>query len=616
MGRITGLIGHLAEGYKEEDLTRFLARCHRSEVVAGVSDTAILGPGYGLSVRGEDHFRSPDGRYICLLDASLASAEVLAGHLGSQGFAASGGTRAEVFTDAFLRHGVSFLKHLKGSFAAAVFDTQEQSLFLAVDPYGLKRLYIADLPDGLVFSSDLTGLARSGWAPLTIGDHGVREYFSLGFISPPWTIYRDIMSLPVGEYLTWNGKETTRQTYHKVIGDGWQFRDVAGWSEQDLLDKLENLVVEAVASRLPADGTPIAAYLSGGQDTGLLNAVLRRRLGRQVTAFTLGCRNSRHDEVPRARRVAMSLGIDDHRCVYLEEDECFAALDELPDLYAQPMADISAIPNLVITRAVARDFTAVFAGDGPDGLYGNWDLRPWYYYYRLVPTWLRRPIAQAVDWTDRSLGLGLSSPTRCVSDLLQQEEFSWVLHKKFTGRRLSELLGRPIEATEFELGRYLRDRPDIPLYERLRMGFAKYFIMHGVLLKAGAVHDAMQVQQVCPYYDRELVDVACTLPTRYKTRGRGYGKYLHTKLLERFAPSRVWRGRKQGFIFDIHDFDRRRMNDLVERYLAPDRIRETGVLNGESVRHLREEYLGGALERAPLVMTILGFELWRERFLD
>jgi len=484
-----------------------------------------------------------------------------------------------------------------------------------VDPYGLKHLYVGETAAGLAFASDLTGLARSGFIPLDIGEQGILEYFSLGFVSPPWTIYGGISSLCVGEFLVREPTGTTREHYHHVIGKNWEFSDVSRMSEQALVDQLEKLMVEAVSARLPRDGAPVAAYLSGGLDTGMLAAVLQRIGGHPVTAFTLGSRNPRYDEIPRARNLARHLGIHDHNCIYLHEEDCFEALDDLAEVFGQPMADISAIPNLVVTRVVAENFRQVMAGDGPDGLYGNWDLRPWHYYYRFTPPVLRRPVARLIDALDRWAKIGLSTPTRNIYELLSHSEFSWVFHKKFTDHRLAALLGREVAATEFEVGRYLRDRTDIPLYERLRMGFAKYFVMHGVLLKAGVIHDGLQVDQICPFYDRDVVDFICALPTRFKTRGRGYGKYLHKKLLERYAPKSVWKGPKQGFIFDIDDFDPRRMRALLDRYMSGNRIRQAGLLDAHEVDRLKNAYLAGDRRQGALVMTILNFEMWREKFL-
>ncbi len=615
MGRICGLVGDLAAHCTPKDLSGFLTGCHRQGPSPAPEDVIRTGPGYCVAVRGPRECHSEDGRYTCFLDASLAEAPALVEHLAAKGYPVEGRTRAEVFLDSFLRHGVLPWKHLRGSFAAAIYDARKQCLILAVDPYGLKHLYVGETAGGLVFASDLTGLARSGFIPLDIGEQGLLEYFSLGFVSPPWTIYGGITSLCVGEYLVREPSGTTREHYHQVIGKNWEFSDVSRLQERDLVDQLEKLLLEAVRVRLSGDGAPVATYLSGGLDTGMLAAVLQQIGGHQVTAFTLGSRNPRYDEIPRARKLARQFGVHDHNCVYLQEEDCFAALDDLAEVFGQPMADISAIPNLVITRAVAENFSQILAGDGPDGLYGNWDLRPWHYYYRFTPPFLRRPVAGIIDAIDRWAKLGLSTPTRSVFELLSQGEFSWVFHKKFKDRRLAALLGREVSATEFEVGRYLRDRTDIPLYERLRMGFAKYFVMHGVLLKSGVIHDALLVDQVCPYYDRDLVDFICALPTRFKTRGRGYGKYLHQKLLQRYAPKRVWKGPKRGFIFDIGDFDPRRMEALLDRYLATDRIRQTGLLDADEVSRLKADYLAGDRRLGALVMTILNFEMWREKFL-
>ena len=616
MGRICGFAGHQGEIFSEENFRGFLLDCHRLAGAAGVKPD-ILSSGtvrLGCSGLGLGH-QSPDGRYTCVVDGRLAEPVLLAAHLSARGFPVQGATAAEVLLSAFVHHGVLPFKHLRGGFALAIFDAAEGRLLLAADPYGLKRLYIGQTPRGLVFASDLAALMRTGLVARDLDQAGLVEYFSFGYISPPHTIYAEVTSLRIGEFLAWQNGTISRDHYHKVIPDRWEFADVSERSEDELLDRLDQLTIDAVKSRLAPGSGKIAAYLSSGLDTGLLAACLSRHGGREIAAFTLGSSHPRHDEVPGARRMAQHLGISDHRCVYLTEDDCFEALDLLPEIFGQPMADISAIPNHVITRQVGREFGEVFAGDGPDGLYGNWDLRPWHYYYRFVPFVFRNPVSVVLDALDRKLGLGLSTPSRHIGELLAQPEFSWVFHKKLKGRDLESLLGRKVPADTFEVARYLRDRTDIPLYERLRMAFAVYFVMHGVLLKSGAVHNANQVEQICPYYDRDLVDFICSLPTRYKTRGRGFGKYLHTRLLERYAPPEVWKGRKRGFIFDINQFDQRRLKDLTDRYLAQDRIADAGLLDPGFVRCAVDGYLGGIDRMGPAVMSLLIFELWRDKAL-
>ena len=614
MGRIWGVAGPAARaGGRQivEDLGKlgYLTRRPADFVPQFLlaDGAALAGHGPGLT------HRSPDGRYHCVVDGRLVAPGRQISHLAAKGFAAQGDSPAEVLLSSYLHNGVLALKHFRGSFAFAIYDAVEQRLVLGVDPYGTKRLFVAPGGDSLYFGSDLGVLARSGLVDGGISQAGLAEYFSFGYISPPLTIYQDISALQVGEFLVHQRGSLQREFYHKVIGDCWEFADVTGQSEDDLLDRLDRLTVEAVTSRLPEAAT-VAAYLSSGLDTGLLAACLSRHGGKRIVAYTLGTTNSRHDEVPGARRMARHLGIQEHHCVYLQEDECFAALEALPDIFGQPMADISAIPNQVITARVGQDFDEVIAGDGPDGLYGNWDLRPWHYYYRWVPYLLRRPVAALLEGVDRRLKLGLSTPSRQIGDLLAQPEFSWVFHKKLKAGQLETLLGRPVPAETFAVARYLRDRTDIPLYERLRMGFALYFVMHGVLQKGSGIHNANLVEQVCPYYDRDLVDFICALPTRFKTRGNGYGKYLHKKLIGRYVPPEVFAGPKRGFIFDIREFAPARLRGLTDRYLDRARIAEAGMLDPDFVQKCTRSYLQGDDRMGPAVWSLLVFEMWRDRF--
>lgn len=45
----------------------------------------------------------------------------------------------------------------------------------------------------------------------------------------------------------------------------------------------------------------------------------------------------------------------------------------------------------------------------------------------------------------------------------------------------------------------------------------------GRIFPSGTIHNANGVEQVCPFHDRDLADCITTLPTTYKTRGRGFG---------------------------------------------------------------------------------------------
>ena len=559
-------------------------------------------------------FESPDGRFVCVVDGRLAHYDDAAERFRRRGVEIRSLAPAEAIVRYYAHDGIESFRLLRGAFAFAVWDTRESRLVLCADSVGTKRLYYSLVDGGIVFSTDLAALVRTAEVERRISNQGLLEYLSFGFVHTPHTIYESVSVIATGRYLEFRDGAVSTGFYDPHVPSQWDPLDTSDCSEEDLVDRMDALVIDSVRSRLPDNDDTVAAYLSSGLDTGLLATILKRRTDRRIAAFTLGSEDPAWDEAPGARRLAEHLGIDRHECYYIREEDCFGSLPHIVESVGQPIADISVIPTFAIAKQVSQAHSLVFTGDGPDGLFGNWDLRPWYYYYKFVPRFLRAPLARFADTTDSLFGLKLSTPSRHISELLTQPEFAWVYHKKLKSADLESALGKPVSADTFELARYLRERTDIPLYERLRIAFSLYFVSYGVLQKSAAAHSACGLDQVCPYYDYEIMRFISSLPTRYKIRGVGFGKYLHKKLFSRYVPPEIWKGRKQGFIVDLKQFGVKPLRELTDYYLDGSRLDEAGLFNSGFVLKCVNDYYAGVERMGPIVFTFLMFEIWRDTF--
>ncbi len=95
--------------------------------------------------------------------------------------------------------GEASVTRLTGQFAFALWDGAAQSLHLVRDRLGEKPLYYSLLDDGgLIFGSELKALLAHPRCRRAIDPQSVEDFFALGYIAEPRSIYADVKKVPAG----------------------------------------------------------------------------------------------------------------------------------------------------------------------------------------------------------------------------------------------------------------------------------------------------------------------------------------------------------------------------------------------------------------------------------
>ncbi|HSN21951.1 MAG TPA: asparagine synthase (glutamine-hydrolyzing), partial [Usitatibacter sp.] len=268
-------------------------------------------------------------------------------------------TDTECIVHAYEEYGDAFLGRLRGMFALAILDRARGRLVLARDRLGKKPLYYARTPgDTLAFGSELKCLlAVPGFSP-AVSKEATREYFALGYVPGPGTIYEGVMKLPPAHYLVLEkGRIAVRRYWQLEFGPKWTD------GEEALRERLLAELDEAVRVRLVSD-VPFGAFLSGGLDSSVVAALMARHLSHPVKAFTIGFREARFDEVADARRVARHIGAEHHELVVTAD--AAELLERLAWHFDEPFGDSSSIPTFLVSRLAAGHVKMVLSGDGGD----------------------------------------------------------------------------------------------------------------------------------------------------------------------------------------------------------------------------------------------------------
>ena len=159
-----------------------------------------VAPGIGLGHRrlaiidlagGHQPLFNEDGSIVVVYNGEIYNFDALARELKRLGHRFRTHCDTEVIVHAWEQWGEDCLQRFRGMFAFALWDANQRRLFLARDRLGIKPLYYAVLDNGvLIFASELKGLIAHPQMPRIIDPAAVEDFFALGYVPDPKTIYR------------------------------------------------------------------------------------------------------------------------------------------------------------------------------------------------------------------------------------------------------------------------------------------------------------------------------------------------------------------------------------------------------------------------------------------
>lgn len=564
------------------------AQVHRGPDDSGVILEPALGAGLAvrrLSIVDIEHGRQPvaneDASIHAALNGEIYNHASLREELSSKGHKFSSRCDSEVIVHAYEEWGEDFLDRLHGMFALAVLDTRSGGLLLARDGPGMKPLYVAETPRGLVFASEVKAILATGWISPQADPEGIDIYLGMGFVPAPRTMFRGIRRLRAGCYVVATQNAVREGTF-------WQFRyenGAAPKSDEEHVDEFETVFRAAVRSHLAAD-VPVGALLSGGWDSSLTTAFAVREAGARMKTFSAVFPDSPEvDESRYARLVAQHLGSEHHE-IEFRGDDLPALLPRICRHVEQPLTTAPAGVNYQIAALASRHVKTVAGGEGADELFGGypWMRARWpYYLRRFVPQRIARAmLGRAWDSRIRRGLRVLAAPSAAAADL------EW--RRGFTPEQKREILrpeyqsGGPDTSPAWLEGSLLESCRD-DTQRRLATEFTSR-LMDGILHMEDKVSMAHSLEVRLPFLDRSVVAFAERLPSRMKIRN-GREKVIVGRLAGRHLPREIAARRKQGLSYPPNlsmtagfqkfarellldsgsgPFDRRRLEAAAERW--------------------------------------------------
>jgi asparagine synthase (glutamine-hydrolysing) len=533
-------------------------------------------------------------------------------------------TDTEVIIHLYEEYGPRCLDFLNGQYAIAIWNAKEQSLFLARDRLGIRPLHYTVQNGQLLFGSEVKAFLGVPGFKLEIDAAALEEVFTYWSPLPPKTVFHGVLQVPAGHYLLVSGDGLSLYPYWEL-----DFEEAPERGAASCLEELEALLIDATKIRLRAD-VPVGAYLSGGMDSSLVTALIRRHSNNPLNTFSISFSDPQYDESAFQKCMAKYLGTEHEEvfCTHEQIAEVFPAViwhTEVPILRTSP-----APMFLLSERVHDAGYKVVLTGEGADEMFAGYDI---FKEMRVRRFWARNPSSQfrpalfqkiyrdipgmvpnpqyLKAFFSRGLEAGLTP--------YYSHQIRWSNTRRIT-RFLNDGSSSPGEETEFPVP--IPDR----FYRWSHLAQAQYLeivtFLTPYLLSSQGDRPAMAhaVEGRFPYLDHRVVEFCNRLPTRYKLVAL-QEKWLLRRLAERYIPEEIWARAKRPYRAPIQrsflGADER--FEYVSDRLSRTELDRTGYFKASAVGKLVEKARGAdrisEVEEMALV-GILSTQLLHARFIQ
>ncbi|MGD9392544.1 MAG: asparagine synthase (glutamine-hydrolyzing) [Chromatiales bacterium] len=557
--------------------------------------------------RGRQPFVSADKRLMMTKNGELYDYQRIRANLSAEGARFLTKSDSEIVMHLYPKHGLDgTLPHLRGEFAFALFDRDEDTLHLVRDRFGIKPLYWTEIDGGLVFGSELKVLFAHPDVKREFDSAGLYHQLMQTMV-PGTTAFAGVHQIKPGHALTIrrrNGKlEIEDKRYWDMPFPEESARGEPA-DEQEYIEGVRERLIEAVQLRMEAD-VPVGCYLSGGIDSCSIVGMAAASTQGSVRAYTIGFDNAEYDETAIAREMAEAVNAE-HDVMLLEADHLYDHFEETLWHTERTIYNTLGVAKLLMSRHVNETgYKVVMTGEGSDELFGGYPAfrRDMFLHGldHLAPEERAEWEAMLAESNKLFKGAMLAEESLDDPALTDRVGFTpsclqpWLA----SGERVPGLLqaDRRAALADYKPGVAIAETLDADsLAGRHPLDKAQYVwiktMLEGQILTWGGdrVDMANAMEARPPFLDHHLAEYAAQLPPSMRIHGRTE-KYVLREAMKGLLPETLYKREKFAFMAPPAHTDPKKwgaMRALADKYLNADAVKEAGLLDHAGVEAIFE----------------------------
>lgn len=517
-------------------------------------------------------------------------------------------TDTEVLLNLYIEVGIeNLIKELNGMYAFSIYDTKKNKIFLSRDKIGKKPLYYYFGNDYIIWSSELKTFKVSPIKNnLEISENAVRNYFDVGYIPSPLSIFKNIYKLLPGETIEIDLSNLSKKK-KEIENNNQNYSD----TKVNLLN-LEETIENAVKIRTISD-VPYGVFLSSGIDSSLVASILCKVKGSNINSFSIGLNNSNLDESSNARKIANYLGLN-HNELIINEKDLFNTIPNMVETYSEPFADSSQIPTYILSKFCKKKITVALSGEGGDEIFGGYNR---YIYYKRYKFLFKALFAL----NNYSL----------LNNKLIKDTLDFLSNHFFNKESLYKLKSlSKINNLEDFYSKMIKQNDEVEKIFKIKKIFQKHYLkgdksndgikfmqikdLHNylpddILTKVDRASMAHSLEVRCPLLDKRLHNFI-EIDNNYKISQKN-SKIILKDILKKYIDVNLLSKKKMGFGIPLHKWLSKELLETTEDLLNSKFLKDDEFLDQNYILHIWELNKKGNKSYAYLLWSIIIYLNWK-----
>ena len=552
---------------------------------------------------GSQPILNEDGSMVLVFNGEIYNYQSLRKELLQKGHIFKTNTDSEVLLHGYEEYGADFTRRLRGMFAYLIWDKKSKTLFGARDIFGIKPFFYYDDGKTLLFASEIKAFLANPHFKKELNRQRIPEYLCFEYIPSNETLFKNVYKMPPASYfICKDGKMEITEYYHL------QYHI----DETKSLEEWEDIIADTFRDSTEVHGiadVEVGCFLSSGMDSSY--AVKEMAKGNRVKTFSVGFAEEKYSELKYAEEYAHTIGVD----IYTKKitaDEYFDAVPTVQYFMDEPLPNPSAIALYFLTKTAAEQVKVVLSGEGADELFGGY-----YYYqdplaledYQKLPKALRKGLAKIAQ----HLPEGTHGKRYLVRGAQTIDEYYIRNNYNFNWRERSQYLNPDIPAPDpavftkpfFDA---CQGEDDITRMQYVDM---KTWLVQDILVKADRMSMANSLELRVPFLDREMLEVALSIPSRYRV-SKDLTKIALRGAAAKQLPEKNAKMKKMGFPVPLNDWLKQdKYYNLVAEKFQSDTAAK--FFNRDAILRLLSDHRAGK-HNMKRIWTIYCFLLWYEAY--